>query len=631
MNLAVPQTTIGSEHRNTLALPIHERDALVVTSRIVDGHPIVVSRYGDDVWLTVGQPTNQPRAAQVLDFRRVAPALREAMKAAVHRYMQRGREGHKRPADRAVVKLLRDAVPFLTYLDGLHIVRLADVTPQVCWSYVEACRRLRRSKGGVDKPLKPSALGHRLSVVEALYELSQHTEDAMASHPWPAASYSHMAGLTGRGTGDRGGNTPLIPDHEFATLFQRAWALVERATVVLEVRDAWLLVKKERGQSWSVYEASYELRCFVKARAWPGAGGFNRALHELRTACYIVVASLSGCRNHELAFIQSGAYYSTSSSAGRIDRETETYWWMRSQSTKTGEGHTEWMIPEAATVALHVMEHWAKPYQEQIEAEIAARRAKDPRDPEIAEAVRHRHALFLAAEPRRSNQVRTLSLQQMNKDLKAFARTCDLDWELATHQFRRKFANYAARSQFGDLRYLKQHFKHWSMDMTLGYALNESQEMALYAEIQDELGDIKAGVVETWLQPGSPLGGGYGANIVTWRGTNPVTMFKGHKQMVRSLAEGTPIRSNGHAWCTADDNLCVGNDIEKTRCSHCSNAVIGLQHAPIYRGLHDHLNEVVSKCDDIGDGGLKIVRRDMDRCRKVLQGLGQDVPELDNE
>jgi hypothetical protein len=59
---------------------------------------------------------------------------------------------------------------------------------------------------------------------------------------------------------------------------------------------------------------------------------------------------------------------------------------------------------------------------------------------------------------------------------------------------------------------------------------------------------------------------------------------------------------------------------------------MGIQkHAPVYRGLHDHLNEVVIKCDDIGDGGLKLVRRDLDGCRKVLQGLGQDDPELDGE
>jgi hypothetical protein len=75
--------------------------------------------------------------------------------------------------------------------------------------------------------------------------------------------------------------------------------------------------------------------------------------------------------------------------------------------------------------------------------------------------------------------------------------------------------------------------------------------------------------------------------------------------MVRSLAESTPIRSNGHAWCTADDNLCVGNDMERTRCTDCSNAVIGAQHAPLYRGLHEHLKEV-TKCDDLGEGGLKL-------------------------
>jgi hypothetical protein len=175
---------------------------------------------------------------------------------------------------------------------------------------------------------------------------------------------------------------------------------------------------------------------------------------------------------------------------------------------------------------------------------------------------------------------------------------------------------------------LKQHFKHWSLDMTLGYALNESQEMSLYAEIYDELEEIKAGVVESWLKSDTPLAGGYGTGIAAWRGTNPVTLFKDHKQMVRSLAGSTALRSNGHAWCTADDNLCVGNDIERTRCSDCSNAVIGPKHAQIYRRLHENLNEV-RQCNDIGEGGLNIVRRDMNRCRKVLVAPGEDVSEAE--
>ena len=130
----------------------------------------------------------------------------------------------------------------------------------------------------------------------------------------------------------------------------------------------------------------------------------------------------------------------------------------------------------------------------------------------------------------------------------------------------------------------------------------QSRSLALQA---DRIGQHKSGLVfaispgplkrfskngrESWLKSDAPLAGGYGTNIVAWRGTNPVTLFRDHKQMVRSLAESTAIRSNGPAWCTADDNLCVGNDIERTRCSDCSNAVIGLKHAQRYRGLHHHL------------------------------------------
>lgn len=276
--------------------------------------------------------------------------------------------------------------------------------------------------------------------------------------------------------------------------------------------------------------------------------------------------------------------------------------------------------------ALHVMDRWAQPYQAMIQAEIIQRRSASPQDPEIAEAQRHVKAVFVGLRSQ-TGQVRTLSYSGWRLSLSAFAKKrCALNWDLASHQFRRTFANYAARSQFGDLRYLKEHFKHWSMDMTLGYALNESQELALYLEIQDELDIIKAGLVGTWLKHDEPLAGGYGANIMAWRGSAAVTIFKSHRHMVRSLAESTPIRSNGHAWCTADDNLCVGNDLERTRCSNCENAVIGRQHAHLYLGLYDHLKEV-AQCDDIGIGGMHLVQRDLKRCRSVLASIGLD-PEV---
>jgi hypothetical protein len=216
----------------------------------------------------------------------------------------------------------------------------------------------------------------------------------------------------------------------------------------------------------------------------------------------------------------------------------------------------------------------------------------------------------------------------MNEKLKEFTRKLGLDWKLSTHHFRRKFANYAARSQFGDLRYLKEHFKHWAMDMTLGYALNESQEMELYLEIQDEIGHLKQGIVTTWLDKSEPLAGGYGESLADWRSRDEnITLFKSRDAMVQSIAESTHIRSNGHAWCTANDNLCAGNDLEKTRCgSGCSNAVIGREHAAIYQGLYEQLKELETD-DDIGPSGRERVKRDVSRSAAVLRQLGYQVKE----
>ncbi|EPM82260.1 hypothetical protein A260_28081, partial [Pseudomonas syringae pv. actinidiae ICMP 19068] len=215
---------------------------------------------------------------------------------------------------------------------------------------------------------------------------------------------------------------------------------------------------------------------------------------------------------------------------------------------------------EAAVRALRVLERWALPYQAVIASEIVQRRKANPLDPNIVEASKHRHALFLGIAPR-GGQVRTLSATSWNKALNEFAKDSNLTWNLSTHQFRRKFANYAAHSRFGDLRYLKEHYAHWSMDMTLGYAMDDSWgqhlDLELYTEIQGELEDIKLGVIDNWLS-NERLTGGFGHALKQWqREPHNLLIFKDHASMLKSISESITIRSNGHAWCTADNDGCV--------------------------------------------------------------------------
>lgn len=589
-----------------------ERGRLIISAIQVDGTWVIKSQYGDEVWKLTGGTTNRSSTHKQLDFSLVPDAFRAMTKEVMYRYLRRGREGAGKPSTTTVFGTFMDLVPFLRYLETLKLEHLSTVTPMVCSIYVAACKAERQAHKKGNPPLSSGTMEKRFSAIEMLHELSQFTTVPFPAHPWPESSARHLAGLTGRNLGSK---TPLIPDDVFTTLFQTAWTLVRHGDELLDLRDGLDdLAASLKGTSRHLFKKA--LNRHLKQRGWEGGlRKFTGALNELRTACYIVVASLSGCRNHELAYVQSGACFSS-------EIDGEIYWWMRSQSDKTGEGKTEWMIPTAAVEALRVMEKWALPLQAKLADEIAQRRVVNPQDFEIAEAQKHVGALFVRMD---DYQVRTQSNAGWNAALKEFAKRRGLDWDLATHQFRRKFANYAARSKFGDLRYLREHFKHWSQDMTNdGYALNESQEMELYAEIQDELDTIKLGLTEQWLDPAEPLAGGYGKNLVGWRSRDEnIILFKDRATMVRSVAESHAIRSNGHAWCTVDDNKCIGNTFEKTRCSGCDNAVIGRFHARLYQRLYDDL-KVVAMCDDIGNGGQARVLRDMGRCRDVLMSLGYD-------
>ncbi|MFJ4194692.1 tyrosine-type recombinase/integrase [Pseudomonas sp. NPDC089534] len=613
---------IESQPGDVCELPDNLRDALIVSAIKVDGHWVILSRYGDDCWQLDGIPSNMRDSQRRLDFRRVPAAFRAAMKAAVYRYLRRGRAGQQRPKGGTLLKFFNYVMSFLRHLDTLNLARMGAVTPIVCTNYVIECREHRQIHRNKGKPLSQLGLLNRLLAVEVLYELSQHTHDPIPQHPWSDTSAQAMAGLTGSGSSyKQSGKTPLIPDAVFCTLFGKAFEQVQRGKYLLDLRDSVAAIAAERKlqKSWAVIEAKNR---HLGALGWEGGlAALNHALVDLRTACYIVLASTSGCRNHELANVQLGAHHRTEDDEGTV------FHWMRSKSEKSNAGQHDWMIPEAAVRVLRLMERWVEPYQAMIATEIVDRRRINPRDPEIAKAQKHRHALFLGTTTKMGNQLRTLPASTWGDYLRAFAKDAGLDWPLASHQFRRKFANYVAHSQFGDLRYLREHFAHWSMDMTIGYAMDDSWgshlDLELYEDIQAELEDIKLGTVNGWLGD-DPLAGGFGRSIKKWqRDPANLAIFKDHQTMLISIVESTAIRSNGHAWCTADNDSCVGNTLERTRCGDCNNAVIGREHLYIYRQLYRNLKELL-ECSGIGESGRVRVLRDLERCREVFMQLGYD-------
>jgi site-specific recombinase XerD len=596
------------ESSNVPTNSLRGRDKAPVSFIVVDGKDAVQSRFGDNIWSFVGGSTNLGPHVRRLDFNPFPRCFVNDVKAIMFHYVREGRTGRTRPTIATTNSALVNVRRFVDFLYADGVRSFDQVTKDHYSAYVESLRRAVTKRGVA---LSSHSIEKRLLTVELMGEIAVSVGIRMLK-PWPGSSAKILSGVPSQ-AGPRVSKTPIIPEDVLRVLFQGALDCLAGSKQLLRMRDGVAKIKSRSSRN-----GIYCQRKYLESCGWTeGVAALTAALVELRTACYIIVATLSGCRNHEIGHIKNGSYFSS------VSEEGHRAWWFRSKSTKTRIGTCDWMVPRLAVDALEVMENWSRPLQQELEREIERRRIAGSSKVALAEAVRHKDALFLC---RTHDGVRTMSAANMRAKLNAFARCRGVRWLLATHQFRRTFAVYAARSSFGDLRYLKEHFKHWSMDMTLLYAAGGLQEKDLLDEVADELQEIQLGVTSLWLEPDTKLAGGAARRIKRFREDNPIRMYSSRATMVEMLSGEVHLRSNGHAWCTADDgSSCIGStSLDGTRCIGCSNSVIGSEHALFYSSMRNDL-EGLLEIEDIGSSGRARILRDLTRCDAVLRELGQNA------
>ena len=336
-----------------------------------------------------------------------------------------------------------------------------------------------------------------------------------------------------------------------------------------------------------------------------------------------IILTTTGIRVSELCSLENQCAFKT------LDEEGEPFHWMRGTSYKTGAGACEWLVAEITHRALAVAEDLVRSLQAQLEQRIFDLRTDDPKAPDIARLKEHARRLFLAVSTRQNNRVGTLSRDSIIDRLNAFAAQCGLDWRFAPHQFRRTFAVYAAHSAFGDLRYLRDHFKHWSLDMTTLYAMSRLQDAELYDSVGLAALSIKTDLLEHWLEPDTILVGGAAEPIRAFRTKNEALATKENRaEMAKTISPLVHLRATGVAWCTADTGGCNGGQgVEKTRCADCGNAVIDESRQAVWQGIYAQQIEL-RDLTDIGPGGTERVERDIKRCEAVLKGLGATEEDL---
>ena len=566
-----------------------ERGNVVVSAVLDDdGNTVVLSRVKDlvwEMWPFVTTP-NTRESMKHLDWSGIPENYLKVCQNVLYRYWKVGRSGWEAPGMSTLQRTLTNLRLVCRFADKLKLGSLAEMGTLHIANFVAD-----QKKAG----LVPSTLVSHFLVVELLFLFRAEHDGALQVHPWPESSANEIAGAAGQKGEDarKVALTPLIPVEVAQRLFVYAEGILGSADALLDERD-----RGERS-AFKDYEVT-----------------------GIRNACFYLLGVLTGMRSSELSSIEIGA--------GRTEvKNGITFHWVASVEHKTKKGRVEYLMPDMGHDILRILERWAKPLQERLAEQIAAMERKQSKHTAkelqwIANARRNTQKLFLG----KSKDITPVSESSWLAILTRFAIDAGVDWKLAPHQMRRLYAYTFVRHRLGDMLFLKEQFKHSSINMNQLYASNPRQDAALYDDILTELMTYKAEVVAQWMEKDEPLAGGAAKKIKELRAHD----FESRKELLNDVSHRVNMRSTGHSWCLAQDEGCGGSGLyAKGECGGCKTGLIDGRFIPIWQEAYRHHKELRKEAAEMGPGVVKRVERDLAQAAKILKDLGVDIDARDDD
>lgn len=477
-----------------------------------------------------------------------------------------------------------------------------------------------------------STVMKRLLLVEKLYAQAGKINDFLPEHPWPFESAAILAGMDQR-MAHRTPKTLVIPDEIFIRLAKKAIEYIDELGKNILFAHAQAEEAMSRAKAKGNTDAGY---ICVKGTKVARSLGFEglRDLHKemvmLRTACYICVNMFSGLRNSEMMSLNCDCITRTPG----IDDSYECIW-LHGTIYKTGQRPHKWLVPPIVDRAVKLAKLMAVLHQEMFNVEEQALVASKMMDTSavkrLAEIRQHKEKLFLSIHYSERGPIAVVpSNAAVNKWLKDFCRYCNIldqegqPWSLATHQFRRTFAFNYARSELGDLLYLKEHYGHWSLDMTMLYVEGGADEYQIDNGLLEEVvrfkQDRQAEILSSYINTDAPL-----ANGDNWLGTwRPmIRTAKNKEELIQELSSTLTLNGTGHSWCAGNakggscGGLCV---FEADMCVDCNTALIGPEHLPVWKEIAAQQRAVL-EFHDMGVPAKSRARRILDKANQVITKL----------
>ena len=583
---------------------------IVTYIKLSNGHYQTLSRYEDEQWtFPASKGTKAEKKHQLtLNFSTITDIQMLRMAKWVI--------GNKLKNGLALGSLrssLMNLKSYFQWVRASETITSHGLTTFTASAYVKHVNTLTSTQKGEIKPLSSSTKKNKFLELESLY---QHCKGFkfIKEHPWPESSASEQAGMVGRELKETRtkAKTPIIPDEVLIPLSQFTKGYLDIADKLLALRDkldAFVPTAKEAsGQAT-------QKRKYLQSitTEFDTLDDFNEALLLLRDSCIFWLLLTTGMRIHEILGIKCGKYRSET-------RDELTYYYIETVSQKTHTGLAEWIAPEIATQAMDILERYSKPLQTKLDSDLAQAKARQDHA-EIHRLEEISDHICLAKNLREGNSIILLSGETItSKRLPNLCKQIGSDWNLSAHQFRRTFANYAVHSELGDLRALKDHFKHWSITMTALYAFNDELDAELFEELLREKYLVEEEIKQDWFELDSPITGGYMANNIKRLREDGelIKTFGTRQEMAKAYSSSIPIRSTGIGWCTNDDECKCGKP------ESCESGIVDKRHLPYWEGMLVQQMKLM-QLDDIGEAGKAAVDKGMQRCEKVLSALGMDV------
>ena len=531
-------------------------------------------------------------------------------------------EGIKRPSMKTLISMMGDLIFLLRWMNKKGIDRFADLAGKTM-DYVVAARDEGRC---VNTTVKK-----RLHLLEKLHAQAGKIADALPVHPWPFESAAVLAGVDQR-MAHRTPKTRLIPDSVFVELARWAIEYVDdRAEAIFTVHaQAETAIQRARANGLSdCYSFVFGTKV-AQEHGYEGLRDLNIEMSMLKTACYICINMFSGLRNSEMMSLESGCLSREPGHDGSYECI-----WLHGTIYKTGQRPHRWLVPPVVERAVRVAERMRSLHQDNLHAEEQKLCSADltdiRRSKRLAEIRRNRKKLFLSTHYSADGPVAVVPGNAVvNGWLKDFCHRFSITddtgevWSLASHQFRRTFAYYYARSELGDLLYLKEHFGHWSLDMTLLYADGGADEYQLDNGLLEDVMRAKqerqTQILTGYLTSDAPLANG-GDWLGAWKPM--VRTAKNKEALIEELSGTITLNGTGHSWCAgnAKGGSCGGLCLfEADMCVDCNTALIGPEHLPVWQAIADQ-QRIVLDLKDLGVPAKSRANRILQKANTVIAKL----------